>query len=703
MSLDYKYYLAQLPLVKLAFPFVFGIILGIYTPFQKSIYWFIIGLLLCLVLSLLTRLNFSLKNLQLKTLFSSILLWVSIFFTGAILSEFHKQIERKNHFSKHFENDDLMKIQIINPVNLKSKSAKIEAKVLTVIKQNSATNTSGKILLYLEKDSLAEHLQYGDILIIKTRVNELSPPMNPHEFDYKQYMSFKNIYHQTYANKNSWIHTEKNIGNKFLSSLYKLRNHLSNVINIYLVGNDEKAIANAILIGNKDLLDDKITKAYATSGAMHVLAVSGLHVGIIYVIFSYLLSFLKRTKFKSAFPFVLIILIWFYALITGGSPSVLRAATMFSFITIGASFNRNLSIYNAIGASIIVLVSINPFIITEVGFQLSYLAVIGIIFLQPKIYKFYLPKNKIIDNIWAITAVSIAAQIATFPLGVLYFHQFPNLFWVSNLIVIPAATIIVYGGVLLFVFSWWNWAALIIGKILNFIILLLNKCVNFIDQIPYSLTSGLDITVLETYYIFGIIVGISLAFAFRLKIAFFTAIAFLFIFSISFAAKNIERINQKKIIVYHTPKQSSIEFISSKKAVSIFDENLLSNESQLLFRVKHNWWSLGLKNHYNIDNNPILKSSQIGKNKLIYFEKTKVLMIDSIYEIPDAEFEVDFAIISNNPKVYLNKFTQNIKAKQFVFDSSNPAWKIKYWKKDCEDLQLNCYFVTEEKAFVANL
>jgi len=703
MSFDYKYYLAQLPLVKLVFPFVIGIIIGIYTPFYAIIFWASFGLLFLLASSILIRKNFSIKKLQQKTLTSSFLLWLNIFLVGILLSQFHKQIESKNHFSKHYENESLLEIQILNPVNFKSKSAKIEAKVLSVLKQDTLVKTSGKLLLYLEKDSLAENLQYGDIIIVKTRINELSEPMNPHEFNYKQYMSFKNIYHQAYSKKTNWKHTQTNNGNKFLSNLYNFRKHLGNVIDTYLIGNDEKAIANAILIGNKDLLDDKITKAYATSGAMHVLAVSGLHVGIIYVIFSYLLSFLKRTKFKNAFPFVLILLIWFYALITGGSPSVLRAATMFSFITIGASFNRHISIYNAIAASIFVLVTLNPFIVTEVGFQLSYLAVIGIIFLQPKIYKLYLPKNKLIDNIWAITAVSIAAQIATFPLGVLYFHQFPNLFWVSNLVVIPAATVIVYGGVLLFVFSWWNWVAILIGKLLNFIIFLLNKSVNFIDQIPYSLTSGMDITVLETYFIFAIIIAFSFAFAFRFKNAFFMGLGFVLLLSISFSIKNIERLKQNKIIVYHTPKQSSIEFVKAKNAVSIFDENLLNNESQLLFRVKHNWWNMGLKNHHQIAENPILKSSNVGDNKLIFFSNTKILLIDSLYSLPSSLFEVDYVIFSNNPKLYLNKFTQNIKAKQYIFDSCNPAWKVKYWKKDCQELNLNCYFVTEEKAFVANL
>lgn len=703
MSFNFRYYLAQMPLVKLALSFAGGVIAGIYFPFQSTIFIALSALILLISATIIIRNSFSSGQLSARTFTSSVLIWIAVFFAGIALSETHKQIERQTHFSKFATDEAFLKIQITKPVNLKSKSAKVEGKVIEVINEESSHITTGKIQLYLQKDSLSETLSYGDVIVITSKVNEFTPPMNPKEFNYKQYMSFKNIYHQAYAGSNYWHKTGINNGNKVLSKLYALRSNLSEIIDTYIAGNDEKAIANAILIGNKDLLDDKITRAYATSGAMHVLAVSGLHVGIIYVIFGYMLSFLKKNRWKKAIPFLLIALIWFYALITGGSPSVLRAATMFSFISLGSAFGRHLSIYNAIAASMFVLVAINPFIITEVGFQLSYLAVIGIIFLQPKIYRLYLPKNKLLDNIWAITAVSIAAQIATFPLGVLYFHQFPNLFWVSNLVVIPAATIIVYGGVLLFAFSWFEWLAVWIGKVLNLIIYLLNQCVGVIDRLPYSLSSGLDITVFETYIIYGIIIAASLAFAFRMKKALFSAIVFSLIMGVSYSIKNISRTNQTKMIVYHTPKQSSIEFVKGKTVVSKFDESLLENESQLLFRVKHNWWEMGVRNHQDFHSSSVLLTKEIEGNTLVKFEHLNILLIDSVYKIPSEPFKCDYVIVSNNPKLYLNKFSEKVEASKYIFDSSNPLWKIKYWEQDCIDLNLNCYFVTKNEAYVRNL
>jgi competence protein ComEC len=702
MQFDVKYYLAQIPLVRLLLPFISGVILGIYSNFHLAFYTSAIVFICFGVTSYILKRNKSLKNLRTRIWLTSILLYLCIFVTGILLSGTHKQIERENHFSNYYDKDVILEVQVKKPPTKKSRSLKIIGEVRKSLTDGKIIQTSGKILLYVKKDSLSQQIKYGDVLVIQPKLQEIAPPMNPMEFNYKQYLSFQNIYHQSYLNEQSWRFAGLNKGNFLLSKIFFLREKLKTVLNTYLNGKEEKAVAHAILIGNKDLLDDKLTQTYATSGAMHVLAVSGLHVGIIYLVFSYMLSFLKKTRLAIYLPFILIGLIWFYALITGGSPSVLRASTMFSFITLGTSFKRHLNIYNAIAASLFVLICVNPFIITEVGFQLSYLAVIGIIFLQPKIYNLYLPSNWILDKIWVITAVSIAAQIATFPLGILYFHQFPNLFWVSNLVVIPAATIIVYLGVTLFAISWAPPIALFTGKVLEFLIRILNGFVGIVDSIPYSLTSGLDITILETWLIYCFIVLGALALSFRIKSALYASLFALFIFSLSYSLKNWKSIHQKKLIVYHVPKISGIELIHGKEAVSIFDNALINDKSQLLFRVKHNWWKMKIKNHLPPNEAPFIKSTLYENNKLILFENKKILIIDSAFTLPNEVFHTDYLIVSHNPKLYLKKAADKIKAQYFIFDSSNSYHKIKYWKKDCEDLCLNCYFVTENKAFIAD-
>lgn len=695
-----RYLLSQIPLVKLALFFISGVISGIYLPFKESMQWAALLLILLSIFVIFLRNKFSTKNLLKKSRFASIGLISIVLVLGNLVANSHKQIENKQHFSNYLEEFSFVKVKISKPINVKEKSIQIKGNVLQVIHKDIEVNTKGKLMLYLANDSLSKILKYGDVVIIQTKINEISPPMNPHEFNYKQYMSFQNIFHQAYASSRNWQLIESETGNFVLTRIFHLRSHLKKVIDKYLVGAEEKAVANAILIGNKELLDDKLTQSYATSGAMHVLAVSGLHVGIIYLVFSFSLSLLKKTRFKTLLPFLLILSIWFYALITGASPSVLRAATMFSFITLGSVFKRHLNIYNTIAASAVVLILINPFIITEVGFQLSYLAVIGIIFLQPKIYKLFIISNWLLDKVWAITAVSIAAQIATFPLGVLYFHQFPNLFWVSNLIVIPAATFIVYLGVAMFVFSPIEFVANIIGKVLNGIIYILNFFVGKIDKIPYSLSSGLDITTFETWLIYLIILCLSSAIIFKMKNMLMSGLLIIFILSISISYGHLKNLTQSKFIVYYTPNASAIEFVKGKKAYSIIDKHLQSNESQLLFRIKHNWWNMKIKS---FNNDYFLLKNDIEGGKLIGFKNHSFLLVDSNFVLPKDSFYADFVVVRHNPKLYLNTSSKKINTNLYIFDTSNPNWKLKYWRADCDSLKLPCYFVSDEGAYIANL
>ena len=196
----------------------------------------------------------------------------------------------------------------------------------------------------------------------------------------------------------------------------------------------EYAVVSALVAGYTDDLDIETMKAFADTGTLHVLSVSGMHVGIIYYVLNLLLLFLSKHRYGNILRvLILLSFLWLYSMITGMSAAVMRSAAMLSFIIVGKSFNRYVNTYNIIAASIFFLLIMNPFTLMDVGFQLSYISVIGIIWLQPHIYSIFDFNTKWKDEIWKVVSVSIAAQIATFPLGIFYFHQFPNYFLPSNL------------------------------------------------------------------------------------------------------------------------------------------------------------------------------------------------------------------------------------------------------------------------------
>lgn len=687
--------LKNIPLVRLTTVVILGVTAGIY--FQTNILILILlSIAICLLIfAQLIRIKYALSSLTSQIKWVSSLLFLSLFLVAFVLSAFFNLSKNKSHFTKYLKEGNLIKIQIIDNPIAKENSEKITGKIIEVLQNDKTYTTTGKLLLYVQKDSISEKLKYGDVLIGKTFVNNIEPPKNPFEFNYKDYLKFHNIFQTAYLSSENWKLIKQDNGNFIIGKLFKLRNYLYNVIDKYIVGNNEKAIANAILIGKKDLLDYELIRAYSTSGAMHVLAVSGLHVGIVYLIFNSLLFFLNHRKTKVLKSIILVLLIWLYAILTGASPSVLRAATMFSFIAIGTSFKQYVNIYNTIAASALLLILVNPYIVTEVGFQLSYLAVIGIIFLQPKIYNLIYVNNFILDKIWAITAVSISAQIATFPLGILYFHQFPNFFLVSNLIVIPVAFAIVFLGVSLFIFSFIHPLATVIGFLLTKVIYFLNISVSFIDKLPHSLSSGLHISLLECYLIYFAIIALSIALAYKNKNALKVALASTLLFTASLSYHKLSNGSLSYLTVYYVPKQSAIELNNGNLRYSFFDTDFRENESQLLFRVKHNWWgTYTTKQIFKQSNTPI---------DIITFKNKEILLVDSNFALPNQTIEADYCILKHQQKLYLSSFTEKIKAKKYIFDSSNKSYYNKYWKKDCDSLNLDCYFVTEHSAFVEKL
>jgi competence protein ComEC len=396
-------------------------------------------------------------------------------------------------------------------------------------------------------------------------------------------------------------------------------------------------------------------------------------------------------------------MLWFYSAITGLSPSVLRASTMFSFIIIAQSFKRYTNIYNTLAASAFLLLVIDPYIIMQVGFQLSYLAVIGIVYLQPKIQEWFSFDNWLLNQIWTITAVSIAAQVATFPLGLLYFHQFPNYFLLSNLLVIPISTIIIYLGIAVFAFAKVSVVVSYLALGFSWSVWLLNASVIWIEQLPFSLLQGISISILETWLLYGLIILFVFYLSNRkytnLKFAFVTLILVL----VSQVYEQYQQFHQKKIIIYNIPKTSAIDFVSAKSNVLLTDTSFAKNESRLLFHVKHNWWDLGLNMNQIVSSNFKNEVLKIEQQWIQFYDKKMIVLTDKTELSGVKPINIDYLLISHSPKLKVKEILKTVNCKQLIFDSSNSLTKINAWKKECLAIHQPFYDVTESGAFELEL
>ena len=651
---------------------------------------------------------------------------------GYILTWLYADKNYPSHFQKFVGNESFLVAKIIKPPLEKVKIITVVAEVEQVKNKNKTTIATGNILVNIMRDSTSNDLKYGDVIVFNSPIHEFDEPKNPEEFSFKLYQSFHNIYHRTFLKGGDWKLVAEHQGNFLMAQVYMVREYfLSRIINYVKVKNDF-AVASAIMLGYNDYMNSDVTRAYASSGALHVLSVSGLHVGIMFIMLNFLFGAMDSygRKFQIAKSIIIILLIWFYACLTGLSPSVLRSAMMFSMIQLGKVTLRNADTFNIIFGSIVILILFNPFIVTEVGFRLSYLAVIGIVFLHPKIYSLVVigtvrrPEFKkeksyflkpitflrhdlkwfflvVVDLGWQIVAVSIAAQIATFPLSLYYFHQFPNLFLISNLVVIPVSNLILFLGTGLFVAGKVLFLNDLVGWCFNELIVLLNKFIFWIDSLWFALVQGISITMLEMLAWYVLVFLLCwLTERKRTKVA-LASLLIMFGLTCTYSYRQIENSRRKEIVVYSVPKQKAVAFINGGKVLTDFDEKLLSDPSSMLFHIKHHWWNCGVNKEEKIS------GQQLPVGKLLVFEGKKILLVDSTLEKVNFEvgekLKVDLVILSHSPKVYLENLKKFVEFEEVVFDSSNKKWRVNYWEKDCEKMKVKYWDVLEKGAYIKDI
>lgn len=508
-------------------------------------------------------------------------------------------------------------IEVTEEPQVKDNSVKVVATVSDLNVEHT-----GKVLFYFNKDSTSERIKYGQQLLVSAVLHEVENLGNPNEFNYKRYLRFHGISHRAHIKSGAFKLLAN--GNPGLRGwMYDLRSQLIQKFRDSGLEDEELSVASALILGYRTELDRELMSAYAGAGATHVLAVSGLHVGIVYVILNTLLKFLDRRKYGRFIKTLLLIFALFgYAGLTGLSASVFRAATMFTFVAIGKAFSRDTNIFNTLGVSAFVLVAIDPMIIMQVGFQLSYLAVIGIVLIQPMLFNLWASENRYLDWAWSITCVSIAAQIATAPLGLLYFHQFPNLFLVSNLLVIPAAAVILYLGFALFVFSFWKPTLLYFGFLLKTVISSLNQIVVWIEQIPYSVLSGIDITIIETIMIYVVIVSVLVFLLHKNRPAFYVALGLSIIFMVAQCVEVHKQKTQRLLTVYNVKGHTAVAVVQGTRLQFFSDEELYSNEQSMLFHIRHHWWRLGIEEE-------LFKSVDSITNRLVNIDGYAFSILDN--------------------------------------------------------------------------
>ena len=668
--------IAAFPLTRITISFIIGIIVGYeYEIIPKYIFLIIlVGLLLFITSYFVT------KKQEANRVFFGISTYALAFVIGLTTQIIHTDSYQENnyiHYKNVFDNTHELTITIRE----KLRSSNYNDRYVVLIKKIDRSESSGRILLNIRKDSLKPPFEIGTTLRINCSLVENGIAKNPNQFDYGKYLKNKQIYAQIYT-ENSEIKTS--------SIITKNAWYYASVLRTKIIGNLEKSkfdkrelnVAAALILGQQQDISPDIIRDYQYAGAVHILSVSGLHIGFVLLFVSFILKPFPNTRRGAFIKLIFIILsLVSYGIIAGLAPSVVRSVVMFSFVAIGMYLRRSANIFHTLLVSMLLILLFEPSFLFDVGFQLSYIALFFILWLQPLLAEIWKPKNKIVNYFWEILTVSFAAQIGAFPLSIYYFHQFPGLFFVTNLIVIPFISLIMGLGVLVMVLAAFDYVPLYLSKSLEWSIFILNKIINSIASIKQFIIQDIPFNwyLLISFYLLIIssIIWFKKPTFNKLLLAMFAVL----ILQITFFGTHWKIQKQEELVLFNSKKTT---LISERKGENV---TLYQNGKELKSQAI---------NSYVMGNFSEIKATKKLEN-LLFFKGNKILILDSLGVYP-RNIQPDILVLTQSPKINLERLFQDLKPKIVVANATNFKTYIQLWKATCLKKKIP-FHATSEKGF----
>lgn len=617
----------------------------------------------------------------LSGLFTSILLGA-----GGGLLVFENDIRNNHQWIGHQPSDSsLLMLTLKEPLVVKPNSYKALATVETI---NAMGKTKGTLIIYFKKDSAFKKLGYGSSLLTRKKLQPVQNSGNPGAFDYRRYCLFQGITHQVYLLPQDVYELEEKTTNPFQNFIFNSRSWVVKTLQRFIPGKKEQGLAEALLIGYKDDLDKNLVQSYSNTGVVHVIAISGLHLGLIYGILLMITRPMKKYRRLNWLRLLLVITsLWIFSILAGAQPSVLRSAVMFTFLACGEVINRKGSVYNTMAMSAFLLLCYQPYWLWDAGFQLSYSAVLSIIVFYRPVYNWFYFKNRLADAVWKLNAVTISAQLLTMPVSIYHFNQLPTLFLFTNLVAVPLSSLILIGEILLCVFSFFGMLANWLGYLLHWSIFLMNSYIEQFDLVTWSVWSGLSITFPQALMLTAFIIFFCTWLMTKSRVlswlAVFSMIIFISIRSFSF----IQAKGRSVIIVYNIPKHTAIELVRGRK---YFFKGNATDPASVNFHLKPS----RVLHRAEADSLPF--------PAFFSLHGRQVLILDTAYRWKKAgqKNRLDLLVLTGNPKIYIRELLDKFEIRQLVIDGSVPSWKSAFWKQDCREAGISFHDVSEKGAFI---
>lgn len=675
---------AEIVFVKIILPLILGIILGYYFQDEQLLRVSLIVLItLIIAAALINTFYKNIKGWRYKKSIASFY-YLLFFIAGVAITLFHTDFISSNYFAK--KKYQQLKVWVSSEPQQTNDILRFEVDVTYGYLNQYCENTSGKLLLALKLDSLAPiELNYGDELIISAEYLPVEPPYNPAEFDFKAWLATKNIYHQTFIRQEQLVKMYEGQGNPIVKYALDVRKQQVAIYRNLIKDDEAFAVASTLILGYRADLSKETLAAYSKTGTIHALSVSGMHVGIVYFMINFFLSFLDRKRNGRVFKVALICsLIWYYTLLTGLSPSVLRSAIMLTAFILAKQLKRSNNSYNILAFTAVCLLIYNPFLVWDVGFQLSFLAVFGLIYFQPKIYGWLYFKNKWIDRLWSTVAISLAAQLATVPLSIYYFHQFPVYFIISNLFILIPITVLMYVGIAILLFKFH-----FLAPAFEWLIIFTNKGLKWISELPYAGITEIWIDKWQLLLLCLLMIFLSIGFVNRKKDYLFAGAFTLLLVQAIFAFKKYSAFEQEEIALFSLRKNYAAAFIDGTECILFTDLTAIDRNFEFFVKPALEQKQIKSITFLGWDEQFKTKNFVKQKNQIVYKNKHFLLMDEQFnYKKISQRPSFDFIWVHNNARQKLAQLIDEVKFSNLMIDATNKDYLIAKFEKHADSLKI---------------
>ena len=593
---------------------------------------------------------------------------------------------RPHWFAKDVDRDAACIVRLLDKPQQRAATTKNTVEVLYTLKEGSIKRVDGKALLYLYHRPDGISFAEGDTLLIPARWEPVRNSGNPFAFDNARFQRRRGILFQQFLSPDQAILIAK-ANTKDAGFIKRTHNWCSRQISAYVRDSATTGLLQAMLLGDESGFDPELRQAYSETGVIHIVSISGSHVAVLFLLVTGLLFWIRGRHGAWIKYSVGVALVWLYVLMAGAPPSALRSAIMFTIIALGIVVNREGQALNTVFGAAFILLLGEPAWLFSVGFQLSFGAVLSILLFYRPIYSLWPQSNWLGRKAWQAVSASVAAEILTAPLVLYYFHNFPLVFILANLLsVLLVGLCALVGGMAIVALCWIPPLAQLIGQVVTLCVSFFNAAIRWLQRYNPDAFQYLQVDAVELFFIYVMIAGLGICWLRKEKRGLLLALPAASLLVLLLSIDSYQALKQERLIVYSNGRNALVERIAGLYSIPLAGESGGNYNARAAHIGLHAWKTASIR-----EESPV----QLINGRTVF------LLKDTSTQAYTLSFPVDVLVVCRPLRsLQVSRILYTFRPKDVVLAQRPGAYHLQRWKDSCAAHNAHLYNVAEEGAFV---